>query len=147
MTAVPTAINNLLELLRADTELKADDVLIEDGPWIDRPDKPAIVVVGWVPEEGESVDWSATSSDLSAGQNQSFTLQGLVSYLDGDGDMVIARNKADALLEKLRGIISKNKRLGGAVNHTELNAVSASPDQSPDGAEWAIRWAITARVF
>lgn len=150
MTVVPAVIDFLVSMLRTDPGMVGDQVLVEDGPWINRPDAAAVIVVGWVPEEGESVDWQAAPSDLDDVAGETFTLQGLVSYLDSSDapdSMKRARDNADALLERLRGLVARERKLGGAVSRAEVVQVSAGPDQGEDGAEWAIRWAINARKF
>lgn len=146
MTAIPRVIDYLLDLLRNHSDMEG--VQIEDGPPLQRPDAAALIVVGWVPEEGETVTWGSSPTALDDSEGESFSLQGLVSYLDSSDTpdaMKNARDQADALLERLRALIKANRRLGGAVNRSELVTVGASPDQSEDGAEWAIRWAINAR--
>lgn len=145
VTAVPAAMIALVELLRAAPEMVGCQV--EDGPWIARPDSRAVTCVGWVPDEGEAVTWVAAVADMGGGQAQSFTFQGMTSVLDGDDDLPKARQECDELVEAIRAVVQKNRRLNGAVNSAELTTVDASPAQTNDGAEWYVRWAVNCRVF
>lgn len=151
VTAVPDALNGLVELLRVDPVMSQDNVVVRLGPWVQRPeDSQDLVCVGWVPDEGETIEWSSTPNSLGGKSGESFTIQGLVSSLDGDGDeqaLSRAMDRADLLVERIRRIVEKNRRLGGAVNQSQLTTIGASPVQNDSGAEWTIRWAINGQVF
>lgn len=148
MTAVPAAISGLLALMRDSAVLGVDSVLICDGPWLQRPEAPDVVVIGWLPAEGPTVEWHSRAASLREGDNrEDFTIQGLVSAWRGDIDLKAARDRADSLLEAVRTAIHSDPSLGGAVSHSQLITLSLAHWQLEDGVEVPIQFGIRAQVF
>lgn len=148
MTAVPAAIDGLLALLRTSAVLSDENVLIRDGPWVVRPDQPDVVVIGWLPTEGPTVEWHSTHASLRIGDTaEEFTVQGLVSAWRGDTDMKSARHRADELLEAVRVAVQLDQTLGGSVATAALVTLSQAHWQMEQGVEVPIQFGIRARVF
>lgn len=148
MTAVPSAIDGLLGLMRTSPLLNSDSVLICDGPWLQRPQEPDVVVIGWLPAEGPTVQWHSHPAALNApDRGEEFTIQGLVSAWRGDTDLKSARDRADALLEAVRIAVHGDPSLGGAVSFSYLAMVSLAHWQLEDGVEVPIQFGIHARVL
>lgn len=148
MTAVPAAIDGLLALMRISPVLSSHKVLICDGPWLQRPQEPDVVVIGWLPAEGPTVQWHSHPTSLrEADRGEEFTVQGLVSAWRGDTKLKLARDRADALLEAVRLAVRSDPSLGGAVSFSYLTAVSLAHWQLEDGVEVPIQFGIHARVL
>lgn len=148
MTAVPAAIDGLLMQMRTSPVLSSQDVLICDGPWLQRPQEPDVVVIGWLPAEGPTVEWHSRPTSLREGDDrEDFTIQGLVSAWRGDTDLKSARDRADVLLEAVRTAIHADPSLGAAVSHSQLITLSLAHWQLEDGVEVPIQFGIRAQVF
>lgn len=148
MTAVPAAIDGLLALMRTSPALSSPDVLICDGPWLQRPQEPDVVVIGWLPAEGPTVQWHAQPASLREGDHrEEFTIQGLVSAWRGDTNLKTARDRADALIEAVRIAVRSDPSLGGAVSIAHVVTLSLAHWQLEDGVEVPIQFGIHAQVF
>jgi hypothetical protein len=148
MSAVPAAIDGLLAQMRLSPVLGTPDVLICDGPWLQRPQEPDVVVIGWLPAEGPTVEWHARPVSLREGdEREDFTIQGLISAWRGDTDLKAARDRADVLLEAVRTAIQEDRSLGGAVSHSQLITLSLAHWQLEDGVEVPIQFGVRAVVL
>jgi hypothetical protein len=147
MSAVPAAFDGLLTLLRVSPVLNTPDVAICDGPWIDRPQEPDAISVGWLPAEGPTVEWHSHPADLRGDYREEFTIQGLVSAWRGDTDMKAARDRADVLLEAVRVAIGTDPTLGGAASRAQLFALSLAHWQLENGVEVPIQFGVRVNVF
>lgn len=148
MTAVPAAIDGLLALMRDSPILGAPNVLVSDGPWVQRPDEKDSVAIGWLSAETATVAWNSSPASLAADDpTEAFTIQGLVLSWRGDLDFKAARDRADALLEAVRTVIQADPTLQGAVSYTELFTMSLVNWQLEKGVEVYIQFGVRATVF
>lgn len=148
MTAVAAVIDNLLVRLKSSPVLSTPDVFICDGPWINRPQEPDVIVVGWLPAEGPTVEWHAQHASLREGdEREDFTIQGLISAWRGDTDLKSARDRAITLLSAIRTVIQADPSLGGVVAKAQLVTVSLAQWQTEDGVEVPIQFGIHVLVF
>ncbi|MGH8571249.1 MAG: hypothetical protein ACREX8_01565 [Gammaproteobacteria bacterium] len=119
---------------------------IEDGPWLDRPSEPDVIAIGWLPDEGASVEWTGDPAGLDS-DAEVFQVQGLVSAWDGNGVMKTARDRADVLLEAIRTELRSHQTLQGAVGRARLVTMSGSQYQTDRGCEFTIEFAVRINVF
>lgn len=143
MTAVPAVIDALLAALRVAPGLVG--VRVIDGPWLDRPSEPDVIVVGWTPDEGPAVDQVDTGGGLDS-TRQSFDLVNLASAWRGGTDMKTARDRADQLIEAVRGELTRDPTIGGAASWARLSTLSLSQYQT-SGSEVAVEFAIRVTAF
>lgn len=148
MTAVAAAIDSLLAQMRTSSTLSVPEVFICDGPWLQRPQEPDVVVIGWLPVEGPTVQWHARPASLREGDRvEEFTIAGLISAWRGDTDLKTARDRAVALLEAVRLAIQDDPTLGGVVSRAELTTLSLAQWQLEDGVEVPIQFGVHVLVF
>lgn len=144
MTTVPAAIDGLLGLLRASPALTG--VRLDDGPWLQRPSEPDVIVVGWLPDELPTVAWVDEIAGLDS-EGESYDLQGLASAWNGDSVMRVARDRADVLIEAVRAEVRGDPTLGGAVSKARLVTADMAQYQTGQGCEVAMTYAIRIQVF
>ena len=146
MTALPAAIDGLVALLATSPGLGLSGVRVDDGPWLERPSEPDVVVIGWLPTEGPTVAWVAQTADMRT-DRESFDIAGLASAWDGGTVMKTVRDRADSLIEAIRAALRTDPTLGGVVSRARLNTVSAAQFQNGDGCEFTVNFTVSAVVF
>lgn len=144
MTSVPAAVDGLLSVLRGSSTFAR--VKVEDGPWVTRPSDLDVVVIGWLPDEGPTVDWSDPIAGLDS-DSETYDVQGLVSSWDGDSVIKTARDRADGILEAIRGLLRDDPTLDGAVSRARLVSGAMTQYQTSGGCEVAINFAVRCDVF
>lgn len=146
ITAVPAATDALIQLLRTTPDLAG--VRVNDGPLLDKPTEAKIVVIGWLPDEGPTVEWASEPASLAlADDRETFTMQNLVDVSSGGIVMKTVRDEADRILEAARAAIDADPTLGGAVTRASVATVSATPYQTDKGAEYTIIWSVRFDVL
>ena len=121
-------------------------VLALNGPWLQRPSEADVIVVGWLPDEGATVDFEETQAGLDS-TREDFDIAGMVSSWNGDGDMGAAVDRSDELVEAIRGAINADRTLGGVVTRARLQTVSFSDHQTAQGAESALEFSVRVTAF
>lgn len=144
MTSVPAAVDGLLSVLRGSSTFAR--VKVEDGPWVTRPTDPDVAVIGWLPDDGPTVDWSDPIAGLDS-DAETYDVQGLMSCWNGDGDIKAARDRADGLIEAFRGLLRDDPTLDGAVSRARLATGAMTQYQTSGGCEVAINFAVRVDVF
>lgn len=139
MTAVPATRKALTSLLKALPAARG--VLVLNGPWLQRPAEPDVIVIGWLPDEGGTVDFRRAPAGLGSEQ-EPFDVSGLVSAWRGDGDIEAAVDRADELVEMVRTVTHADQTLGGVVMRAWLRVASFSDYQTPDGAQCAVEFTV-----
>ena len=148
MTAVAAAIDGLLARIRSSPTLSVPEVFICDGPWLVRPTEPDVIVIGWLPAEGPTVEWHAQHASLREGdESEDFVIQGLISSWRGDTDLKAARDRATQILQAIRATIWSDPSLDGAVSRAQLETISLAQWQSEDGVEVPIQFGVRVLVF
>lgn len=128
MTAVPAAIDALIGAFES-----VPGVRVIDGPWLQRPSERDVVVVGWTPEEGSTVEFVNAIAGLGSSR-ETFDVSGLVSSWDGGTVMKTVRDRVDQIVEALRGRLVADPTLGGAVNRARLASAAVTQEQTDQGA-------------
>lgn len=144
MTAVPAAIDNLIAILRATPALAK--VLILDGPWLDRPSDKDVIVIGWLPEENATVDWTEDTAGLGS-YGERFDIQGLASSFSGGTLLKPPRDRCDFLLETVRTAVHAHSTLNGAVSRARVIAQHMTPFQNESGSAVDTDFTVSCEVF
>lgn len=143
MTTVPAVRRGVTAAIRSVTGPR---VLVLNGPWLQRPVEPDVIVVGWLPDEGATVEFRRTTAGLGS-EEESFDLAGLVSAWRGDGDMVAAVDRADELVESIRTALVADPTVGGVVMRAWLQTLSFSDYQTSEGAQSAVEFAVGVTAY
>lgn len=141
MTAVPATIDALVAVVSGDAGFTS--VRVFDGPWVDRPSEPDVVVFGWSLRGRPTVDYSETPELGSSAA--SFSVDGAVSSWTGDDNMAGVRSRADALLENLRVLLRADPTLGAVVTSASLSTGTLNQMRSPEGCE--AFWSFSVQVI
>lgn len=130
MSTVPAALDALV----ATAVAVMPGVRVEDGPWINRPEAPDVIAIGWTPDEGEAVEFDEQPAGLDASQ-ESYDVVCLASSWSGDLSMSARRARVDALVETLRGELRRDPTLGGVVARAVLTTLALNQYQTGQGCE------------
>lgn len=151
MSTVPAALSALVQRLMASPAVIAlqlsgqPAVLVQDGPWLDRPTEPDVICVGWTPDEGNAVDLTV-SRDMGSG-SESYDVVCLASSFSGDVDLAARRSRTDALLEAVRTELMADQTLGGVVAIAEITDHSWDQYQTTAGCEVAAQFTVHIEAF
>jgi hypothetical protein len=144
MTAVPAALDALVSGFSAAPAL--DGVLVFDGPWLRRPADPDVVVVGWTPDEGRTVEYVDAVAGLGSSR-ETFDVGGLASAWRGAASMSAVRRRADELIEAMRAHLRADPTLGGVVTRARLATLAFDEYQADAGTQVAVEFAIRIDAF
>lgn len=144
MTTVPAALDGIINAVRSAPAMNRVDVLY--GPWLDRPSAEDVIVVGWRPDEGNTVDFEETAAGLNSDE-ESYDVIGLVSSWNGNSDVRGAVIRADELIESIRTVLRDDPTLTGAVTRAQMRSRSLSPYQTSQGAECAVEFVIHVNAY
>ena len=142
MSTVPAALNALRDVWAA----ALAGVRVIDGPWLDSPSEPAVIVVGWLPEEGPTVDFGDAVAGLDSAR-EIYDVTNLASAWRGDAAMAPTRQAADDLLEGARGAIAADPTLGGVVTRARLAAGSWSQYRTAQGTQVTVEFTVHIDAF
>jgi hypothetical protein len=145
VSTVPAALAALVERLRCSPALAGPTdsdpaVRVEDGPWLDRPSEPDVIVIGWTPDEGQAVELTHTY-DMGSG-GESYDVVCLASSWSGDTDLAARRARADELVEAVRIELRADQTLGGVVTHAEITSQSWDQYQTSNGCEVPVQFTV-----
>lgn len=108
-SAVPNAIAQLLEILRALPELQ-EGVQIFDGPPVGDVSQGDLIVVGWSAEGDQAVELTQNFNAAGARtRDEDFAIHGLIDAWVGDADLSMVRTR----LFDLFGVIEDAVRASG----------------------------------
>ncbi len=142
MTTVPAAQDALVSAVKSAAGPRVD---VEYGPWMERPAAEDVIVIGWRPDEGNTVDFDEVDAGLASSQ-EDYEVVGLVSSWNGNGDIRAAVNRSDELMEMIRTVLTEDRTLGGVVERARLRARSFSPYRTTQGAESAVEFTVQIRA-
>jgi len=151
VSTIPAALSALVERLRVSPALAAlqlpgqPSVLVQDGPWLDRPTQPDVICIGWTTDEGNAVDVTVTR-DMESGQ-ESYRVVCLASSFSGDVDLGARRARTDALLEAVRTELMADQTLGGVIAIAEITDHSWDQYQTSQGCEVAVQFTVSVEAF
>lgn len=135
MSTVPAALNGLVTTARvAVSTLPEPEVRVDDGPWLNRPEEPDVVVIGWTPDEGEAVEFTDAIAGLGSSQ-ETYSITCLASAWVGEVDMPACRARVDAIVEAIRAELKTDRTLGGVVTRARLATLSLDQYQTSSGCE------------
>lgn len=150
MTTVPAALTALVELARSravDLQLPGKrPVRVVDGPWLDRPSEEDVIAIGWIPDEGEAVEFTDALAGLGSSQ-ESYDVTCLASSWSGDTDIPARRARVDTLIEAVRAGLKADQTLGGTVTRARLATLSLNQWQLPKGCEVAVAFVVHIDAF
>lgn len=142
MTTIPAALDALVGLVGR----TQPDVLVSDGPWLARPDRPDVIAVGWTPTEGEAVEMVDVDAGLETSR-ETYDIICLASSWSGDTAMGARRARVDGMVEQVRARLVADPTLGGAVARARLATVSLGQYQTASGAEAAVEFTVRVDAF
>ncbi|MFD3333516.1 hypothetical protein ACFWV1_12850 [Streptomyces sp. NPDC058700] len=147
-SAVPAAIDALLEILRAAPALA--DVQIVDGPPVDDQSVPDQLFVGWQPGEGESASLLQDFAYAGARQrDENGVINCWIDCWTGDIDIRPRRQRAFALLavveEALRASDAAREAptLNGTVQWSQLAAGALRQSSTEQGARAGLGFTVS----
>lgn len=148
---VPAAIDALVSILNGAEVLSG--VVVHDGhPGTDLEDAD-LVVVGWDPESGSSVDMRQDFNAAGARtRNEDFDVLCFAQSWTGDTDMSARRTRAFALLAAVEDALRATSAapdaptLGGAVLWAHLTAAQVTQARGPDGVIVGVSFRVTCRA-
>lgn len=147
MTTVPAALLGLhAAATLAVSTLPAPAVRVDDGPWLNRPEQPDVVVIGWTPDDGTAVEHTDALAGLASSQ-ETYDVVCLASSWSGTTDLVSRRTRADSLVEAIRAELKTDRTLGGAVARARLATLSLDQYQTASGCEVAIQFTVRVEAF
>lgn len=147
MTTVPAALLGLHTAATiATSTLPEPAVRVDDGPWLNRPEEPDVVVVGWTPDEGTAVETTDAIAGLDSSR-ETYDVVCLASSWSGDTNLATRRARADSLVEAIRAQLKTDRTLGGAVTRARLATLSLDQFQTSSGCEVAIQFVIRVEAF
>lgn len=142
MSTIPAALTALVQLVT----VSLPGVRVEDGPWLNRPEEPDVVVVGWTPDEGTAVEMADTIAGLGSSA-ESYDVTCLASSWSGETDMAARRARVDAMVEAVRGGLRIDHTLGGVVTRARVGTVSLDQFQTDAGCEAAVVFTVRVDAF
>jgi hypothetical protein len=123
-SAIPDAIDGLVDLLRADPALTAVGVQVLDGPPVSVIAAPGtVLIVGGNGDEDDvlSATSELTDSSLRRGDNaETFDVRCHLEHWEGGDDVAGCRRAAFAVLSSVKAAVIRDPKLGGAVSRTRL---------------------------
>lgn len=147
-SAVPAAIDALLEILRAAPELEGVEVI--DGPPVDDQSEADQLCVGYQPGEGESASMVQDFAYAGARRRDE---QGVINcWIDtwsGDDEVQPRRQRAFALLAVVEDVLRASDTareaptLGGVVQWSQLAAGSLNQVLTDQGMRVGIAFTVT----
>lgn len=143
MSTVPAVLRALWDTWRA---ASPTSTAVIDGPWLDIPSEGDVIVVGWLPDEGSSVDLSDTTAGLGS-DREDLDVTNLVSAWRGGTDMAPTRQAADDLLETARAAVAADPTLGGAVMRARLGGGSWSQYRTVQGTQVTVEFSVNVTAF
>jgi hypothetical protein len=123
-SAIPAAIDGLLDLLVHDPRMIAAEVQVLDGPPVSAIAGPStVLIVGGNGDEDDvlSVTSDLTESSLRRGDtSETFDIRCHLEHWQGGDDLRAARAAAFAALDVVKEALRRDPRLGGAVTRSRL---------------------------
>ena len=151
-SAVPDAIEQLLEILRARPELR-DDVLIFDGPPTDDDSRDDLVCVGWAPEGGQAAELQQNFNAAGARtRDEDFAIHGWIESWIGDPLVSKVRARVFELLAVIENAIRASDAsreaptLNGAVLWAHLTRGVLVQSYTDQGVRAGLAFTVTCRA-
>ncbi|MFC8277187.1 hypothetical protein ACFUJR_32585 [Streptomyces sp. NPDC057271] len=150
-SAVPAAIAELVEILRAAPGLSGVDVA--DGPPTGDQSGPDLVAVGWQPESGQAAE--AVQDFNAAGartRDEDFDIQCWIDSWSGDSSAATPRERVYELLGAVEDAIRASgadpaaPTLNGTVLWSHLTRHSLRQQFTDDGMQASLPFTITCRA-
>lgn len=143
-SSIPAAIDGLLALLRASSELRGVEI-VDGEPTTNTPKD--FIAVGYAEDGGEVVSGQQAAATIGhLRRSETFDITCFVSAWNGSTSMKSVRDRAFALYAGVENAVRTGGTLGGSVIFADIAQESFAQYQSDQGAIADITFTVSVKI-